>query len=169
MSFFFTICDYSCKLCFVIRITNVNKKETTIMKEIENMTKAEWQVMRIIWTLGEATSKQVIEVLERKTEWKQATIKTLIIRLQKKNFLKADESKRPYVYHPQVTESDAIHQNVNNMFDNLCCMKKGKAIGDLIQNSDISKGDIKDLISLLQEKEKTAPETVKCDCLEATA
>lgn len=139
------------------------------MKEIENMTKAEWQVMRIVWTLGEVTSKQVIEVLTRKTDWKQATIKTLIIRLQKKNFLKADESKRPYVYHPQISENDAIHQNVNNMFDNLCCMKKGKAIGDLIQNSDISKGDIQDLISLLQDKEKNAPESVKCDCLEATA
>ncbi|WP_125568863.1 CopY/TcrY family copper transport repressor [Companilactobacillus insicii] len=139
------------------------------MKEIENMTRAEWQVMRIIWTLGEATSKQVIEVLERKTDWKQATIKTLIIRLQKKNFLKADESKRPYVYHPQIAEDDAIHQSVNNMFDSLCCMRKGKAIEDLVKNSDISKGDIQDLISLLVDKKKTAPENVECDCLEATA
>ncbi|WP_125587768.1 CopY/TcrY family copper transport repressor [Companilactobacillus jidongensis] len=139
------------------------------MEEIENMSKAEWQVMRIIWTLGEATSKQVIEVLERKTEWKQATIKTLIVRLQKKNFLKADESKRPYVYHPRVTESDAIHQSVNNIFNSLCCMKKGEAIEDVVQNSDISKDDIQGLIVLLQKKEKTAPENIKCDCLEATA
>lgn len=136
------------------------------MNEIENMTKAEWQVMRVVWTLNGATSKQVIEVLEPKTDWKQATVKTLIVRLQKKNFLKADESKRPYIYSPEISESDAIHQSTNNMFDSLCCMKKGKAIGDLIQNSEISKSDIRDLINLLEEKEKNAPETVKCDCLE---
>ncbi|WP_125760542.1 CopY/TcrY family copper transport repressor [Companilactobacillus hulinensis] len=138
------------------------------MNEIENMTKAEWQVMRIIWTLGQSTSKQVIEVLERKTEWKQATIKTLIVRLQKKGFLKADESVRPYVYHPQVSEDDAIHQNVNNMFDNLCCMKKGQAIGDLIEHSDISKSEIQELIDQLQDKKETAPDKVMCDCLEAS-
>ena len=34
------------------------------MKEIETMSKSEWQVMRIIWTLGQSTSKQVIAILE---------------------------------------------------------------------------------------------------------
>lgn len=136
------------------------------MAEIENMTKAEWQVMRIIWTLGQATSKEVIDVLKRKTIWKTATIKTLIIRLQKKNFLIADESARPYIYKPLIPESDAIHQSVNDLFDNLCCMRKGQAIGDLINNSTISKSEIDDLIQLLESKKETAPDEVECDCLE---
>lgn len=138
------------------------------MMEVENMSKAEWQVMRIIWTLGQATSKEVIEVLKRKTTWKTVTIKTLIIRLQKKGFLKADESTRPYVYKPLIAETDAIHQSVNDLFDSLCCMRKGKAIGDLIKNSPISKGDIDELIELLQNKRETAPDEVECDCLEAS-
>jgi copper transport repressor, CopY/TcrY family len=137
------------------------------MKEIENMTKSEWQVMRIIWTLGQTTSKNVIEILEKKTDWKSATIKTLIIRLQKKGFLIADEKTRPYIYKPLISESDAIHQSVNNLFDSLCCMKKGKAIEDLIDNSDISQADIKDMIELLNNKLTTAPKEVECDCLEA--
>ncbi|APX72271.1 CopY/TcrY family copper transport repressor [Companilactobacillus allii] len=136
------------------------------MNEIENMTKAEWQVMRIIWTLGESTSKQVIDVLEKKTDWKQATIKTLIVRLHEKEFLKADVSSRPYVYHPEISEDDAIDQTVNNLFDNLCCMKKGEAIGDLIGSSDISKNEIQGLIEKLENKKRNAPEQVKCDCLE---
>jgi copper transport repressor, CopY/TcrY family len=137
------------------------------MKEIEAMSKAEWQVMRIIWTLGEATSKEVIDILERKTDWKSATIKTLIVRLQKKNFLKADETKRPYVYKPLIDEDLAIHQSVNNLFDSLCCMRKGEAIKDLVQNSEISQSDISDIVEALNIKAKTAPEKVKCNCLEA--
>ncbi|WP_334332316.1 MULTISPECIES: CopY/TcrY family copper transport repressor [unclassified Companilactobacillus] len=136
------------------------------MKEIETMSKAEWQVMRIIWTLGQATSKQVIEVLERKMDWKAATIKTLIIRLQKKDFLKADETSRPFIYKPLISEDSAISQSVNNLFDNLCCMKKGSAIKELIENSEISQSDISGIMQVLQEKQKTAPEEVECNCLE---
>jgi copper transport repressor, CopY/TcrY family len=137
------------------------------MKEVETMSRAEWQVMRIIWTLGQATSKQVIEILERKTDWKSATIKTLIGRLQKKNVLEADETKRPYLYKPLVSEDVAIHQSVSDLFDNLCCMRKGDAINDLIENSEISQSDISKLLKTLNEKAKDAPEEVDCNCLEA--
>ena len=137
------------------------------MKEVETMSRAEWQVMRIIWTLGQATSKQVIEILERKTDWKDATIKTLIGRLQKKNVLEADETKRPYLYKPLVSEGVAIHQSVNDLFNNLCCMRKGDAINDLIENSEISQSDISKLLKTLNEKAKDAPEEVDCNCLEA--
>lgn len=137
------------------------------MTEIETMSKSEWQVMRIIWTLGQVTSKQVIDILERKTDWKPATIKTLIIRLQKKNFLRADESRRPYIYRPLIEEDMAIHQSVNNLFDNLCCMKKGEAIKDLFNSSEISQSDISGIIQALQEKAETAPKKVDCNCLEA--
>ncbi|MFD1472845.1 CopY/TcrY family copper transport repressor [Companilactobacillus mishanensis] len=135
------------------------------MTKVETMSNAEWNVMRIFWTLGQATSKEAIMYLQRKTDWKEATIKTLIIRLQKKGFLKADEASRPYVYTPLIEESDAIHESVNNLFDSLCCMKKGQAIEDLINNSEISKSDINDIISLLNKKIISAPEEVECDCL----
>lgn len=137
------------------------------MTEAETMSKAEWQVMRIIWTLGEATSKQVIDILVKKTEWKAATIKTLIIRLQKKHLLKADETTRPYIYQPLIEEDKAIHQSVNNLFDDLCCMKKGQAINDLIENSEISQSDISQILATLSKKQLTAPKMVDCNCLEA--
>jgi CopY/TcrY family copper transport repressor len=133
--------------------------------KIETMSDAEWNVMRIFWTLGGGTSKDAIMYLKRKTDWKEATVKTLIIRLQKKNFLKADESSRPYVYKPMIDEADAIHENVSHLFNSLCSMEKGKAIEDLIAESEISKDDIDDIIKLLQEKRQTAPNKVACDCL----
>ncbi|MFH5811139.1 CopY/TcrY family copper transport repressor [Companilactobacillus sp. FL22-1] len=137
------------------------------MTEITTMSHAEWQVMRIIWTLGQASSKQIIEILERKTGWKAATVKTLMIRLQKKHFLQADETKRPYIYQPLIGEEQAIHESVNELFDNLCCMQKGHAINDLIENSAISQTDIATLLQTLNQKAKTAPKEVDCDCLEA--
>jgi len=137
------------------------------MNEVETMSKAEWQVMRIIWTLGQATSKQVIEILEQKTDWKAPTIKTLMIRLQKKHFLKVAEAKRPYVYQPMIAEDDAIRDSVSDLFDNICCMRKGNAINELLESSEISQSEISQLIATLNKKAQTAPEEVACDCLEA--
>lgn len=81
--------------------------------------------------------------------------------------MKAEGTERPYVYKPLIDEDLAIHQSVNNLFDNLCCMKKGQAVKDLVQNSEISKNDISEIIEVLKVKASTAPKEVECNCLEA--
>ena len=51
------------------------------MTEQIEISNAEWEVMRVIWTLGQATSRQLIEIMEVKQNWKPATTKTLLGRL----------------------------------------------------------------------------------------
>lgn len=50
------------------------------------MTPSEWEVMRIIWTKRSVSSLDVIEVMQRKRDWSESTIKTLLGRLTKKIF-----------------------------------------------------------------------------------
>lgn len=50
------------------------------------MTPSEWEVMRIIWTKRSISSLDVIEVMQRKRDWSESTIKTLLGRLTKKIF-----------------------------------------------------------------------------------
>ena len=52
------------------------------------ITPAEWQIMRVVWSLRQTTSSQIIEILQKKVDWKPATIKTLLRRLvDKKPYL----------------------------------------------------------------------------------
>ncbi len=37
------------------------------MTEQIEISNAEWEVMRVIWTLGQATSRQLIEIMELET------------------------------------------------------------------------------------------------------
>ena len=46
--------------------------------EISN---AEWEIMRLLWTLKSATSRQLTELLSAKFQWKPATVKTLLRQL----------------------------------------------------------------------------------------
>ena len=40
------------------------------------ITDAEWEVMRVVWAHGSVTSREIIEILESKMQWKAPTIKT---------------------------------------------------------------------------------------------
>lgn len=37
---------------------------------------SEWEVMRVIWTLGSATAQDILNALGNTMDWKTATVKT---------------------------------------------------------------------------------------------
>ncbi|KRL81826.1 hypothetical protein FC36_GL001421 [Ligilactobacillus equi DSM 15833 = JCM 10991] len=51
----------------------------------ENISSAEWEVMRVIWTLNSASSRQIIDQLQTKMNWSPSTVKTLLRRLTEKS------------------------------------------------------------------------------------
>lgn len=81
------------------------------------ITPAEWQVMRIVWTLGETTSNQVINILQRKVDWKPATVKTLLRRLVAKEALTTTRQGRSFIYRPLVAEQPTMNQAADELFN----------------------------------------------------
>ena len=41
-----------------------------------SISDAEWDVMRIVWTLGTVYTNQVVSQLQAKKDWSESTIKT---------------------------------------------------------------------------------------------
>ncbi len=68
------------------------------MELSSKITDSEWEVMRVVWTLNEATSNDIIDVLEKKKDWKPATTKTFIGRLVKKGILETKKQGKRYIY-----------------------------------------------------------------------
>ncbi|XIF19924.1 MAG: CopY/TcrY family copper transport repressor [Acetilactobacillus jinshanensis] len=140
-----------------------------MITELNEITNSEWQIMRVIWTLKKCTSRQVIRVMSHKQGWKASTVKTLITRLKKKGFIKSQRVKNKYLYSPKINEQKAANLATMNVFRNICPMHAGNAINHLVQNVSISKSDVKKLIKTLKGVEKTAPNKVKCNCLDPDA
>ncbi|HIX35479.1 MAG TPA: CopY/TcrY family copper transport repressor [Candidatus Limosilactobacillus merdigallinarum] len=135
------------------------------METNTDISPAEWQVMRVIWTLNEATSAQVIEILQRKEDWQSATIKTLLHRLVKKGALKTTRHGRAFIYQPLVKEQTTMNDAVDQLFSSICQMHAGKSLIHVIEHTELSKQDIASLQDLLAKKAVDAPETVKCNCV----
>ncbi|HIY92931.1 CopY/TcrY family copper transport repressor [Companilactobacillus sp. HBUAS56275] len=137
------------------------KKE---QKKVE-ISSAEWQIMRIVWTLKHVTSTEIINLMQQKQDWSDSTIKTLITRLTKKQFLSRKKKNGRYIYSATVSEQDTMDEYANSLFNDFCAHKTGSVLNELINSLDISKSDIESLQKTLDTKLKTAPEQVSCNCL----
>lgn len=139
----------------------VSRKE---QKKVE-ISSAEWQIMRIIWTLGRVTSSEIISLMQKKQNWSDSTIKTLITRLTKKEFLSRVKENGRYIYSATVPEQTTMNQYAKSLFSNFCAHKSGSVLNELIDSMEISQNDVETLQKTLNEKAKTAPKKVHCDCL----
>ena len=135
------------------------------MSKSLELSPAEWQVMRIAWTLGRVTSTQVIDILQRKVDWKPATIKTLLRRLVQKKVLKTTQQGRHFIYEPLVAEQETMNTAADELFSSLCEMHVGSTLVHIIKEHQLSQSDIQTLQTLLKQKAQTAPKMVDCNCV----
>lgn len=134
------------------------------MAQAKEMSTAEWELMRVVWTLHEASSSDIIMAIHGKKDWTESTIKTLLRRLVQKEVLTTRKEGRKFIYRPLIGEDDAMDQMTTEVFGRLCRMKKGRTLTKLVANTTLSQSDIKELQKTLAEKLQTAPEMVACDC-----
>lgn len=134
-------------------------------QSMEIITDAEWEIMRVVWALGETTSSEIIEVLENKMDWKPSTVKTLLSRLVTKHYLETRKEGKQFIYYALVEEEIAVNGAQKELFDKICHRKIGGLLIQAMTDHDLSKADIEIMESILAKKKKTAPEEVPCNCL----
>lgn len=132
-------------------MVKLQEKESTI-------SDSEWEIMRIIWTIEPVSSTKIIQELQAKKDWSESTIKTLLRRLVNKNLLSTTKEGRHFVYSAKVNQAQEL-------LNRMCNMHKGEVILQLLADSPISKNDLAKMKQIIDQKEKTAPETVPCNCL----
>lgn len=133
-----------------------------------DVSPAEWSVLRIIWTLGGADTGTIVDALVEKRGWAPATIKTLLGRLVKKGALTTTKDGRQFHYTATIGEQESMEHVLRGQMAAMCAMKVGGALAQTLADVPLSKADIQQLITVLQGKAATAPDTVACDCLPAS-
>lgn len=132
--------------------------ETTI-------SNSEWEVMRIVWTIGDTYANQIILQLQQKQGWSESTIKTLIRRLVNKGLLSTKKDGRRFIYTATVNQTDMMAEATNELLSRMCDMHKGEVLLKLLANSPISKSDLAKMQKEIEKKKQSAPEKVPCNCL----
>src|SRR5258708_40256358 len=78
-------------------------------------TDAELAILRVLWTRGPSTVRQIAEVLDREAGY--TTILKLLQIMTDKQLVARDESSRTHIYEAAFTEDETQRQLVSDLLD----------------------------------------------------
>jgi len=130
-----------------------NMKGGKPMANRPEISEAEYQVMKVIWSAGVPIStNEVVEKLETSTAWKPKTIHTLLSRLVKKGALQYEKDSRVFVYTPLVKESEILSIENDNFLNRFYDGALNSMVVNLLEQDKLSDDDIARLKNILDTK-----------------
>ncbi len=117
---------------------------------MKQLTKAEEEVMQLLWQQEEAN---VASIIEQMPEPKPAynTISTIIRILENKQFVSHRKKGKGYIYFPIVKKEDYSSQSLNKLMNNYFNGSFRNMVSFFVKKNDM---DIKDLEQILKELDK---------------
>ena len=127
--------------------------EHIMNKEKKVLTKAEEQVMKVLWQQEQAFLKDVVEAMPAPTPHSN-TVATILKILMEKGFVKAEAIGRNNLYKPTIRKDayskQSLGQVVNNYFDG----SYPSAVSFLVDQKKLSIHDLELLLQQLKQKEE---------------
>lgn len=120
-------------------------------KEI-NISDAEWKAMEVVWKNPGITIGLIRTALED-NGWSYSTIKTLVLRLVKKNALRTEESDIGKRYYACISEQEAKTQETHSLIERLYEGSIKRMVSNLVEDSSLSQKDVDDLMKLIDKLE----------------
>jgi len=116
----------------------------------KQLTKAEEQLMHVLWDLKEASVKEVIEQLpDPKPAYN--TVSTIIRILETKEFVGHKAKGRGYVYYPLIKKADYSNQSLHKLMNGYFEGSFKSMVSFFVKEN---KMDISELESILKEMNK---------------
>jgi predicted transcriptional regulator len=111
---------------------------------------AESQVMKALWANSPLSAEEIIAALPDGQDWADATVKTLLNRLLKKDAIAADRDGRRFLYRPLVSQADYLHTESQGLLDRLFDGRLAPLVSHFSQRDKLSADDIAELRRILE-------------------
>jgi predicted transcriptional regulator len=114
------------------------------------LTEAELEIMHVVWGLGDATVKQVHDVLSARRPVAYTTVMTMLGLLARKGHLKREESGKAFVYRPAHPKGRVVSKMLDDFVSRVFHGSARPLVLALLKDKKISKREL-DEISRLAE------------------
>ncbi|HVA48984.1 MAG TPA: BlaI/MecI/CopY family transcriptional regulator [Pirellulales bacterium] len=115
------------------------------------LAKSELELARIVWRLGEATVRQVLEALPRERGLDFATVQTYLRRLEAKGYLRVRQRGRANIYSSRVEPDRVVGEVVRDFLDRVFDGQPLPLVEQLINDRGLSDEEIERLQRTLDE------------------
>lgn len=124
-----------------------------MMKEIPQISEAEYEVMKVVWKYEPISTPEIVEKVSKKIDWKPNTIQTMLVRLVKKKALQTRKEGRVFVYTSLVKENEFVEQKSKLFLKQFFGGTLNSMVLNFIENDQLSKEDISELKNILSERD----------------
>jgi predicted transcriptional regulator len=118
-------------------------------------TDAELGILRVLWTRGPSTVRQIAEVLGRETGY--TTVLKLLQIMTEKRLVVRDESARTHIYEPAYTEDQTQRQLVTDLLNRAFDGSAAKLVLQALASTKTSPKELAEIKKLLDSKSGGAP------------
>ncbi|MDR3108520.1 MAG: BlaI/MecI/CopY family transcriptional regulator [Planctomycetaceae bacterium] len=116
---------------------------------------AQWLVMEVIWSQGEATASDVIDALLPETGWSHQTVRTLLARLVQKGALQTQPVRNYYVYLPLISREEAVRDEGESFLQRLFQGNADALLVHFVREGKVNQSTIDRLQQLIDEEQST--------------
>ncbi|TRZ46352.1 BlaI/MecI/CopY family transcriptional regulator [Robertkochia solimangrovi] len=118
---------------------------------MKQLTKAEEEVMQILWQLKKANVAAIInELPEPKPAYN--TVSTIVRILESKGFVDHEQEGKGYLYFPLIAQSEYSNQSITKLVDNYFQGSFKSMVSFFVKKNDISLHDMEAIMKELNDK-----------------
>ena len=117
------------------------------------LTETELEIMHVVWELGEATVRQVHDVLAARRTVAYTTVMTMLGLLAKKGHLKREESGKAFVYRPAHPKGRVVSRMLDDFVARVFRGSARPLVLALLKEKKISRRELDEIARLAEGDE----------------
>ena len=120
------------------------------------LTELENEVMHAVWDAGPSPVEAVHYVVSRNRKLKEATIRTILRRLEQKGYLLHDIQGRAYVYRAVEPARSFAARAVRQIIDRFCRGSVEELVSGMVEAKVLTKGELETLEEFVRGRRRTS-------------
>lgn len=129
-------------------MTNTAKQPRKPLSELEHL------VMDYVWSHSPATAEQVREALEAKHPMKDATVRTILRRIEHKSYISHRVEGRTYVYSGVERRDNVAVRAVRQVIDRFCGGSVEQLLVGMVNNEVLDRRELKKIAEKIAQRSR---------------
>jgi len=120
---------------------------------MRQLTKAEEEVMQLLWKLEKANVAALINELPLPKP-AYNTISTIVRILESKGFVGHEQEGKGYLYYPLIKKAEYSNQSINKLVDGYFQGSFKSMVSFFMKKNDVSISELQDILKEINDKEE---------------
>ena len=121
-------------------------------------TKSELEILSVLWEKGEATVREVFEVINPQKGTSYTTVLKLMQIMFEKGLVERNEEKRAHVYTAKIKQNETGKQMLDEVMNKVFGGSALKLVQQVLENETTSAEEMTEIRKMIEQAEREAKE-----------